>query len=380
MTDIATQAADNIRILSAAMVERANSGHPGGPMGGADFVNILYSEFLVYDPDNPTWAHRDRFFLDAGHMSAMLYSVLHLAGYYSMEDLKGFRQWGSPTPGHPEVDFKRGVENTSGPLGQGHVNGVGAAIAERFLAARFGEWMSHKTYAYISDGGIQEEISHSAARIAGHLGLSNLIMFYDANDIQLSTRVEAVMTEDTAKKYEAMGWEVVTIDGNDPEQIRGALWQAQDSDKPFLIIGKTVMGKGAVTEEGASFEHQVSTHGQPLTKAGASLAKTIERLGGNPEDPFQVFPSVTQYYQESAENKRKQVADRRAQEAAWAAAHPEEAKKLAFYLSGKAPEIDWASISQKENIATRNASGAVPRSFCRDCRQYDRHVCGPLQQ
>ena len=208
---ITTRAADNIRILSLAMVEKAKSGHPGGAMGGADFINILYSEFLNFDPDNMAWPFRDRFFLDPGHMSAMMYSVLAMVGTYSMEDLKNFRQWQSPTPGHPELDVKRGIENTSGPLGQGHVMAVGAAIAERFLVARFGEWMSHKTYTFISDGGIQEEISQGAGRIAGYLGLKNLIMFYDSNDVQLSTKVDEVTREDTAKKYESWGWRVITI-------------------------------------------------------------------------------------------------------------------------------------------------------------------------
>ena len=195
------RAADNIRILAASMVEKAKSGHPGGAMGGADFVNVLYSRFLVTDPDDPTWFARDRFFLDPGHMSPMLYSVLALCGYYTLDELKQLRQWGSVTPGHPELDPKRGVENTSGPLGQGHTMAVGCAIAERFLAARFGNVVSHKTYAFISDGGIQEEISQGAGRIAGYLGLSNLIMFYDCNGVQLSTMVNAVDTEDYAAKY-----------------------------------------------------------------------------------------------------------------------------------------------------------------------------------
>ena len=182
-------------------------------MGGADYINVLYSECLNFDPDDGEWVNRDRFFLDPGHMSPMLYATLSLIGKYSMEDLKNFRQWGSITPGHPEVDVKRGVENTSGPLGQGHAMAVGAAIAERFLVARFGEWMAHKTYAFISDGGIQEEISQGAGRIAGTLGLANLIMFYDSNNIQLSTKVDEVTHEDTAKKYEAWGWQVITIDG-----------------------------------------------------------------------------------------------------------------------------------------------------------------------
>ena len=271
VTDLA---ADNIRILAASMVEKAKSGHPGGAMGGADFVNVLYSEFLKYDPADMKYPHRDRFFLDPGHMSPMLYAQLALAGKYSMEDLSNFRQWGSVTPGHPEVDFERGVENTSGPLGQGHVMAVGAAIAERFLVARFGEWMAHKTYTFISDGGVQEEISQGAGRIAGFLGLSNLIMFYDSNDIQLSTETKDVTIEDTAKKYDAWGWNVITIEGNNAEAIRGALKAAQaETEKPTLIIGKTIMGKGAVTADNESYERKCATHGMPLGEAGASFEK-----------------------------------------------------------------------------------------------------------
>ena len=357
---VTDKASDNIRILAAAMVEKAKSGHPGGAMGGADFVNVLYSEFLNFDPTDKLWINRDRFFLDPGHMSPMLYSILSLVGNYSMDDLKNFRQWGSPTPGHPEVDFERGVENTSGPLGQGHTMAVGAAIAERFLAARFGDWMSHKIYAFISDGGIQEEIAQGAGRIAGTLGLSNLIMFYDSNNIQLSTKVDEVTTEDTAKKYEAWGWNVITIDGNNASEIRVALLAANnETERPTLIIGETVMGKGAVDAEGGSFENMVSTHGQPLGAAGASLDKTIENLGGNPENPFQIFPEVEEYYKEVLKKKQEYAAAKKAEQAEWAKANPELAAKLEKFFSNEAPEIDYAAIVQKANAATRAASSAV---------------------
>ena len=270
------RAADNIRILAASTVEKAKSGHPGGAMGGADFINLLYAEFLRYDPEDPSYPFRDRFFLDPGHMSAMLYSVLMMAGFYTAEDLKTFRQWGSITPGHPEVDVMHGVENTSGPLGQGHAMALGAAIAERFMAARFGEWMEHKTYAFISDGAVQEEISQGVGRIAGHLGLSNLIMYYDSNNVQLSTKVDEVDNEDVAAKYRAWNWHVITVDGNDVEQLRAALVEANaQTEKPTIIIGHSVMAKGAVGADGRSFEGCVSTHGQPLSGAGADLAATI---------------------------------------------------------------------------------------------------------
>ncbi len=357
---IETRAADNIRILSAAMVEKAKSGHPGGAMGGADFVHILYSEFLNYDPDDTSWANRDRFFLDPGHMSPMLYSVLTMAGFFEMEDLKNFRQWGSVTPGHPEVDILRGIENTSGPLGQGHTMAVGAAIAEKFLKNRFGDWMSHKIYTFISDGGIQEEISQGAGRIAGHLGLDNLVMFYDSNDIQLSTTTSAVSNEDTAKKYEAWGWKVVTIDGNNPGQIRKALKDAgAEMEKPTLIIGKTVMGKGAVTEAGESFEHQVSTHGMPLSGAGASFAGTIKNLGGDPENPFVIFDDVKAVYDKRKEELVQYAKERKAAQAEWEKENPELAAKWNLFFSGKLPEFDFSAIEQKANNATRAASGNV---------------------
>ena len=352
------RAADNIRILAASMVEKAKSGHPGGAMGGADFVNVLFSEFLVYDPENPAWEGRDRFFLDPGHMSPMLYSQLALAGKFTLDELKEFRQWGSPTPGHPERDIARGIENTSGPLGQGHTFAVGAAIAAKFLKARFGEVMNQTIYAYISDGGVQEEISQGAGRIAGTLGLDNLIMFYDANDIQLSTETKAVTTEDTAKKYEAWGWKVIKIDGNDPDAIRGALNEAKaETGRPTLIIGHTVMGKGARKADGSSYEANCATHGAPL--GGDAYINTIKNLGGDPENPFQIFPEVQELYAKRAAELKQIVAERYAAKAAWTAANPELAAKLERFFSGKAPEVNWVAIEQKPNSATRAASATV---------------------
>ena len=358
--DINKLAADNIRILSMAMVEKARSGHPGGAMGGADFIHILFSEFLRFDPDDPSWINRDRFFLDPGHMSPMLYSVLTLTGHFSTEDLMQFRQWGSPTPGHPELDITRGIENTSGPLGQGHTMAVGAAIAERFLAARFGELFSHKIYTFISDGGVQEEISQGAGRLAGYLGLNNLIMFYDSNDIQLSTETKAVTIEDTAAKYKAWGWEVVTIDGNDQEQIRKALSLAvKSTDQPFLIIGKTIMGKGLVDNDGKSFERKTSTHGMPVSEAGGSYERSLANLGGDPADPFRIFAEVKEHYSSVLEAKRKYAAGWKKEKAEWVSKNSEAAGKLDLFYSGNIPEIDFESVTQKEGIATRAASAAV---------------------
>lgn len=352
------RAADNIRILAASMVEKAKSGHPGGAMGGADFINVLFSEFLVYDPANPRWEGRDRFFLDPGHMSPMLYSVLAMTGKYSMDELAQFRQWGSPTPGHPEVDIMRGVENTSGPLGQGHTYAVGAAIAAKFLKARFGDVMSQTIYTYISDGGIQEEISQGAGRIAGTLGLDNLIMFYDSNDIQLSTSTDAVSSEDVEMKYRAWGWHVINIMGNDAQSIRDALNEAKkEEQRPTLIIGKTVMGKGALRADGSSYEACCDTHGAPL--GSDAYKNTIKNLGGDAENPFVIFPEAAELYAARAEELKYIVADKNADKEKWAKANPELAAKMEEFFSGKAPKVAWEAIEQKAGAATRNASATV---------------------
>ena len=370
---VLNHAADNIRILAASAVEKAKSGHPGGAMGGADFINVLYSEYLKYDPKNPEWVGRDRFFLDPGHMAPMLYSQLCLIGKFSLEELAQLRQWGSPTTGHPEFEIARGIENTSGPLGQGHVFAIGAAIAAKFLAAHTGNptFAKETIYAYISDGGVQEEISQGGARIAATLGLDNLIMFYDSNDIQLSTETKDVMTEDTAAKYRALGWEVIEIVGNDAAQIRQALDAAQKvQGKPTLIIGKCIMGKGALKADGTSYEANCKTHGAPL--GGDAFTNTIKHLGGDPENPFQIFDDVKELYANRAKELEAICAERYAEEKAWAAANPEKAAAQADWFSGKAPKIDWSKCVQKDNDATRSASAAclsilaeqVPNMIC----------------
>ena len=367
-----TRAADNIRTLAVSMVEKANSGHPGGAMGGADFINVLFSEYLIYDPDDATWAGRDRFYLDPGHMSPMLYATLALQGKFSIDDLKNFRQWGSPTTGHPERDVSRGIENTSGPLGQGHTFAAGAAVAEKFLETKLGSvMMQHKIYAYISDGGIQEEISQGTGRLAGALGLNNLIMFYDSNDIQLSTECNAVTAENTAMKYESWGWNVITIDGNDVAEIRQALDKAlQEKERPTLIIGNTIMGKGALQADGSSYERNVKTHGAPL--GGDAYKNTIENLGGDIHHPFAIAEDVQALYDNRAEELRKIVAQRHAAEDQWEAQHPEKATQMKEWFSGNAPKVDWSSLTQKAGAATRNASSAclsllaeqVPNMVC----------------
>ncbi|KGF36462.1 transketolase [Hoylesella buccalis] len=374
MNDLKTmnRAADNIRILAVSMVEKANSGHPGGAMGGADFINVLFSEYLVYDPDDATWAGRDRFYLDPGHMSPMLYATLALQGKYTIDELKNFRQWDSPTQGHPERDITRGIENTSGPLGQGHTFAAGAAVAEKFLEAKLGKtMMQHKIYAYISDGGIQEEISQGTGRLAGALGLNNLIMFYDSNDIQLSTDCDAVTQEDTAMKYQSWGWNVLTINGNDVTEIRQALDSAlTEQHRPTLIIGKTTMGKGALKADGSSYERNVKTHGAPL--GGDAYTKTVLNLGGNLDNPFEIFQEVQALYDKRQDELREMVAQRHAEEKAWAEKNPELSAQMRNWFSGNAPQIDWSKVEQKPGQATRAASSVclsvlaeqVPNMIC----------------
>ena len=369
---VMNHAADNIRILAASMVEKAKSGHPGGAMGGADFINVLFSEFLVYDPEDPTWTGRDRFYLDPGHMSPMLYSALTLRGMFTLDDIQQFRQWGSICPGHPELDVMHGIENSSGPLGQGHAIAAGAAVAEKFLEARLGKtMMQHKIYAYISDGAVEEEISQGVGRIAGTLGLNNLIMFYDSNDIQLSTETDAVMAEDTAMKYKSWNWNVIEINGNDVEQIRGALREAaMEQERPTLIIGKTIMGKGALKDDGTSYEHNVKTHGAPL--GGEAYRNTIKHLGGNPDNPFVIFDDVKELYAKRREELKTIVSKRRAAEAEWRKQNPDLAAKMDDWFSGKAPKVDWSKVAQKKDSATRAASSAclaelakqVPNMIC----------------
>ena len=369
---VMNHAADNIRILAASMVEKAKSGHPGGAMGGADFINVLFSEYMVWDPTDPTWTGRDRFFLDPGHMSPMLYSALTLQGRFTLDEIQELRQWGSPCPGHPELDVVRGIENSSGPLGQGHAMAAGAAVAEKFLEARLGStMMQHTIYAYISDGAVQEEISQGVGRLAGVLGLNNLIMFYDSNDIQLSTECNEVMQEDTAAKYRAMNWNVIEINGSDVAQIRKALDTAkQEQERPTLIIGKTVMGKGALKADGSSYEHNVKTHGAPL--GDGAYVNTIKHLGGNPENPFVIFDDVKKLYADRAEELKAIVAKRKAAEAAWAKENPALKAQMDEWFSGKAPKVDWSKVEQKEGSATRAASAAclaelakqVPNMIC----------------
>ena len=358
--EINLQSADNIRALAVAMVEKAKSGHPGGPMGGADFMHILYSEFFNYDPSDMTWPFRDRFFMDAGHLSTLMYAEYYLLGNYEKEDVANFRQWGSITPGHPEVDVARGVENTSGPLGQGHTMGIGAAVAAKFLQARFGKWMNHKIYGFISDGGIQEEISQGAGRIAGHLGLNNFIMFFDSNDVQLSTMTDEVTTEDTEMKYKSWGWKVINIDGHNHDEIRKALTEANaETERPTLIIGKTIMGKGCVTADGSMFEGHCELHGQPIGNTGADYEKTLINLGTDPNNPFEIYPEVKEFYKGILTKKEADASIKKTEINTWRKANEGLATKIDRFLSGKLPELNFESVEHKDGLATRVASSNV---------------------
>lgn len=357
---LVTKAADNVRILSAAMVQKAKSGHPGGAMGAADAITLLFAEFLRFDPDDPHWMARDRFFMDPGHMSPLLYSELALLGKLSMDDLKNFRQRNSKTPGHPELDVSLGIENSSGPLGIGHGIALGAAIAERFMVERFGEILNHKTVVLVSDGGIQEEIAYGVGRIAGHLGLSNLIFFYDANEVQLSCKTKDVMSQDFVKQYESWGFRVLEADGNNIDSLRQAFTKAwKETEKPVLVIGHTTMAKGAIAEDGTSFEGAVSTHGQPLNAAGASTEATIRALGGNSENPFEIFEDVQQAFETRKNELRLLVKKWKEEKTEWDKNNQEKAKTLSSWLSGKAPVVNLSSLPVKEGVATRVTSGSV---------------------
>ena len=380
-TEIDQLAADNIRALAVAMVEKANSGHPGGPMGGADYMHILYSEFFNYDPSDMHWSFRDRFFMDAGHLSTLMYSQYYLLGNFEKDDVANFRQWKSVTPGHPEVDVARGIENTSGPLGQGHTMGVGAAIAANFLKARFGDWMNHKIYGFISDGGVQEEISQGAGRIAGHLGLSNFIMFYDSNDVQLSSKTDEVTSENTAKKYEAWGWKVVTIDGHDHEQIRKALKDANaETEKPTLIIGQTIMGKGCVTADGSPYEGYTELHGKPIGDTGADYAKTLEHLGADVDNPFEIFNKVAEFYEDVINRKKEAAHTKKKEIDAWRSENVALSNKLDGFLEGKLPDLGFWVRSPKRRAGHQGRIFQCVGLFGGECGKYDCVLCRFVQQ
>ena len=298
---------NTIRTLSIDAVEKANSGHPGLPMGAAPMAYVLWTRHMRYDPAHPVWPDRDRFILSAGHGSALLYSLLHLTGFdVSLEDLKHFRQWGSKTPGHPEVGVTEGVEVTSGPLGQGFGNAVGFAMAERWLAATFNrpdhEIVDHYTYVLASDGDLMEGISAEAASLAGDLRLGRLIVLYDANEITLSATTNVTFSEDVGARFAAYGWQVLHIDGMDIAAVDAALTTARDeTERPTLVVARTHIGFGS-PNKADTFQ----AHGEPLGKEETRLTK---RAYGWPEDATFLVPDAAkqQFAKVRAEGEEQQA-------------------------------------------------------------------------
>ena len=354
--------ANAIRALSMDAVQKANSGHPGAPMGMADIAEVLWRDYLKHNPTNPKWADRDRFILSNGHGSMLLYSLLHLSGYdLSIDDLKNFRQLHSRTPGHPEYGYAPGVETTTGPLGQGITNGVGMALAEKILAAQFNrpghDVVDHYTYVFMGDGCMMEGISHEACSLAGTLKLGKLVAFWDDNGISIDGHVEGWFTDDTAARFESYGWHVVrSVDGHDAEAIKAAIEAARAvTDKPTLICCKTVIGFGSPNKSGSH-----DCHGSPL--GAAEIAATREFLGWN-HGPFEIPADIYEQWDAKTDG---QVVEREWNErlAAYRAAYPELAAEFERRMAGDLP-ANWAADSAKfiadlqanpAKIATRKAS------------------------
>lgn len=363
------QLANAVRALSMDAVQKANSGHPGAPMGMADIAEVLWNDFLVHNPANPKWPNRDRFVLSNGHGSMLLYSLLHLAGYeLSIEDLKNFRQLHSKTPGHPEYGYAPGVETTTGPLGQGIANAVGMALAEKVLAAQFNQQghaiIDHHTYAFLGDGCLMEGISHEVCSLAGTLGLGKLIALYDDNGISIDGEVEGWFTDDTVKRFEAYGWQVIAnVDGHNPEAIKTAIEQARaEQNKPSLICCRTIIGWGAPNKQGTE-----SVHGAAL---GADEVTAARQHMGWAHAPFDIPEDIYQGW--SAKDRgAKAEADWQAQFAAYTKAYPEKAAELERRLAGQLPE-NFAQLAsdyikdcqeQAQSVATRKASQNCLNAF-----------------
>lgn len=355
---------NTIRFLAVDMVQQANSGHPGAPLGMAPMAYVLWNRFLKHNPADPAWHDRDRFILSAGHASAMLYALLHLTGYdLSLDELKKFRQWGSKTPGHPEHHLTPGVEATTGPLGQGFANGVGMAITEKWLAARFNrpghEVINHYTYSIVSDGDLQEGITAEAASMAGTLSLGKLIYLYDDNGISIEGPTKITFTEDVAQRFQAYDWQVVgPIDGMDTAAIDKAIKAAQaDTAHPSLIICRTTIGYGSPNKAG-----KASAHGEPLGQEEVRLTK--QNLGWTYPEPFTVPDEVRIHFAAVKERGAKQQQEWAARLEAYRRAYPAEAQQLAAVLSGELPagwNKDLADLFKKDEkpVATRDASGRV---------------------
>jgi transketolase len=363
--ELETEAINAIRALSIDAVQAANSGHPGLPLGAAPMAYVLFTEFMTFNPENPDWPNRDRFVLSAGHGSALLYSLLYLTGYdLSLDEVKHFRQLGSKTPGHPERLHTAGVEVTTGPLGQGFANGVGMAIAERFLAATFNrpghEIIDHYTYGIVSDGDLMEGVAAEAASLAGHLGLGKLIYLYDQNEVTLAGTIGVSFSEDIPDRFRALGWHVQEIDGMDTDQVRAALEAAQaETGRPSLICARTVIGFGS--PKAATF----GVHGAPLGAEGVTATK--EALGYPLEPTFYVADTVAAHFREAGQRGAEAEAAWNQAYQEYEAAEPETAASLTLALAGELP-AGWDSDlpaweAGSKPISTRKASGEVINAF-----------------
>jgi len=355
---------NTIRFLAVDAVQKANSGHPGAPLGAAPMAYVLWGRFLRHNPDDPEWPDRDRFILSCGHASAMLYALLYLTGYdLSLDDLKQFRQWGSRTPGHPEYGVVPGLEVTTGPLGQGFANGVGMAMAERWLAANYNrpghEVIGHYTYAIVSDGDLEEGISSEAASMAGNLRLGKLIYLYDDNSISIEGKTDITFTEDITRRFQAYGWQVIgPVDGFDIASVENAIREAQaDKEHPSLVVCKTVIGYGSPNKAG-----KASAHGEPLGEDEVRLTK--KQLGWNYEEPFAVPPEALAHLRKAQARGRKQQDEWKQKLEAYRQAHPDDAHRLETDLRGDLPrgwdsDLDGLFKNETKPVATRSASGLV---------------------
>ncbi len=351
-----------ISTLAMDAIQRANSGHPGMPMGTADAAYVLWTRFLKHNPADPAWPNRDRFVLSAGHGSMLLYSLLHLTGYdLPLDELKNFRQWGSRTPGHPEYTHTPGVETTTGPLGQGFANGVGMAIAERFLAATFNRpglpIFDHFTYGIVSDGDLMEGVSHEAASLAGHLGLGKLIYLYDDNEISIAGSTDITFTEGVPARFRAYGWHVQEVDGYDLDGIQAAIRAAQEeTERPSLIVCHTHIGHGSPNKQDTA-----AAHGSPLGEEEVALTK--EALGWPADAHFLIPPQALEVFRRAVEQGREAQAHWQAMFDRYTAAYPQEAALLERLWAGELPEgwdQDLPAFSAADGpLATRKASGAV---------------------
>ena len=351
--------ANAIRFLAIDAVEKAKSGHPGMPMGMADVATVLFSRFLKFDPADPAWPDRDRFVLSAGHGSMLLYALLHLTGYEGVttDQLKAFRQWGSKTPGHPEYGHTPGVETTTGPLGQGIATAVGMALAERLMNARFGDdYVDHFTYVIAGDGCLMEGLSHEAISLAGHLGLSRLIVLFDDNEISIDGAMSLSCSDDQLARFKASGWAASRIDGHDPQAIAAAIEQARRSDRPSLIACRTVIGFGAPNRQGSE-----KAHGAPL--GAEEVAKTRAALEW-PYEPFQVPEHVLKQWREVGENgnaaRRNWIErTRKSNPAERSPFHDALNRNLPYGYAEAMTEIRDRFAADRPDIATRQASQLV---------------------